>query len=265
MLALVDADIVAYRCAASAEKESEDWIARARTKELVEQILHDTGATEYKLFLTGERNFRKDIYPLYKANRTQPKPKWLAMCKDYLIDQWDAVVTDGYEADDALGMTQVWRMDTANSDVNVFKAPKPIICSIDKDLLMIPGKHYNFVKKEFYEVNELQAQRTFYTSMLVGDPADNIKGVNGIGKAKAPRILDGCESEMELYEAVRSMYEEQEDFDLNADLLWIWRKENDRWTLNRGKSLKQEQEVMLESMPLMVEELTPSTALGTTK
>ena len=255
MLALVDADIVAFRCAASAEKESEDWIARARTKELVEQILHDTGATEYKLFLTGERNFRKDIYPLYKANRTQPKPKWLAMCKDYLIEHWQATVTDGYEADDALGFHQSLCIPPDST----------IICSIDKDLMMIPGKHYNFVKKEFAEVNELQAQRTFYTSMLVGDAADNVKGVPGIGKAKAPKILDGCESEVELYEAVRSMYEEQEDFDLNADLLWIWRQPDGRWTLNRGKLLKQEPEVMLESMPLMVEELTPSTALGTTK
>ena len=223
MLALVDADIVAYRCAASAEKESEEWIATSRVKQLLEDILHETGATEYKLFLSGEKNFRKDIYPEYKANRTQPKPKWLVHCKQWMVDHWGAETTDGYEADDALGMGQ-------NDD--------SIICTIDKDLMMIPGKHYNFVKKEFDEVNELNAQRTFYTSMLVGDPADNIKGVPGIGKAKAPRILDGCESELAMCATVMEEYNDNENFELNADLLWIWRKPQDRWSLNRGKELK---------------------------
>lgn len=235
MLALVDADIVCYRCAASAEKEADEWIALARTKELVEQILSDTKATKYKLFLTTENDptsFRKLLYPEYKANRKQPKPKFLPVCRQYLIDQWDATVTVGYEADDALGMGQT---------------TESIICTIDKDLMMIPGLHYNFVKKEFHEVTEPQAQRTFYTSMLVGDPADNIKGVPGIGKAKAPRILDGCETEEELCETVRSSYISDEEFKLNADLLWIWRKENDTWSLNRGQKLLQEPVAKLES------------------
>lgn len=238
MLVLLDADIVGYRCAASAEKESESWIAVARTKELIEQILHDVGASEYKLFLSGDRNFRKDIYPLYKANRTQPKPKFLVDCKQYMVDHWGATITDGYEADDALGITQ---------------NPQSIICSIDKDLMMIPGKHFNFVKKEFHEVDEKQALRTFWTSMLVGDPADNIKGVPGIGKKKAPMYLDGCETEAELCEIVFSMYNDPNDFELNADLLWIWRKPDDRWSLNRGKSLLQEVEVSPESTQSMVE------------
>jgi 5'-3' exonuclease len=252
MLALIDADIVGYRCAASAEKESESWIAVARTKELIEQILHDVGATAYKLFLSGDKNFRKDIYPLYKANRTQPKPKFLVACKQYMVDHWGAKVTDGIEADDALGIAQTkWPEDKHNPEYKGQFAS--IICSIDKDLLMIPGKHYNFVKKEFHEVDEAQAQRTFYTSMLVGDAADNIKGVPGIGKKKAPMYLDGCETEQELCDIVFSMYNDPNEFYLNADLLWIWRKENDRWTLNRGKSLRQEVEISLESTPLTVE------------
>ena len=95
--------------------------------------------------------------------------------------------------------------------------------------------------------------------MLVGDPADNIKGVANIGRAKAPKLLDGCETEQELYKTVLDLYPSLVDFELNADLLWIFRKENDRWSLNRGKSLKQEPEAVCESTPEMVEAPTDST------
>ena len=70
MIALIDMDLVCFRCAASAE-EDDLGIAIYRMNELLDQILEKTGATEYRAFLTGEDNFRKQIYPEYKANRTQ--------------------------------------------------------------------------------------------------------------------------------------------------------------------------------------------------
>ena len=169
MLALIDSDIVCYRCAASAE-EDEEWIATARTDRLVEDILTGINAEEYKLFLSGKNNFRKEIYPEYKANRKQPKPKHLEACRRYLLEHWEASLVDGYEADDALGMNQT---------------PETVICSLDKDLKMIPGVHYDFVKKELSVVTPEAAMRTFYTQLLTGDSGDNIKGCPGIGKVKA--------------------------------------------------------------------------------
>ena len=230
MLALLDADIIAFRCAATAE-DLEEWIAIARTKELVEQILHEVKATEYKLFLGGRNNFRKEIYPEYKANRTRPLPKHLNACREYLIREWDAEVTNGYEADDALGINCV------------AKGSESIICSIDKDLQQIPGQHYNFVKKETTTVSLEAGTRTFYTQLLIGDAADNIKGVAGIGKAKAPKILEGCDTEEEMFEACREAYGNDELMLLNAKLIYIWQKENDNWTFDRVKHIKQEVEV----------------------
>lgn len=257
MLALIDGDIVCFRCAASAEGESEDWIAKARAKELMEQILHDTNATSWKVYLTcpdRELNFRRKIYPEYKANRDkQPTPRWLAACKDYLVSDWKAEVTWGYEADDALGVEQTKSLESG------FDPEEPltlntIICSIDKDLKQIPGRHYNFVRKEFDEVSEIKGWHNFYEQLLIGDPADNIKGCPGIGRKKAPRVLEGCESENDMFEQVRNTYNDDEAMMLNGQLLYIWRELNDRWNLDRFT--KQEMASPSESISLTPEVTT---------
>src|SRR5512139_1256183 len=174
-IALIDADIVGYRCSAASENDPED-ICLMRTDKLMRDILNETSSDGYLAFLSGPNNFRKEIYPEYKANRKDlVKPKHLAVVRLFLAQEWNAEVTDGYEADDALGM---------------YHNKETIVCSIDKDLLMIPGLHYNFVKKEYTVVDELEGLRSLYRSALVGDKADNIFGVRGIGKVKAAQFIN---------------------------------------------------------------------------
>lgn len=220
MISLIDADIVAYRCAAVCEGEPIE-IAKIRCYELMQRIINDTESAQYQAFLTGDSNFRNKIYPEYKAHRkTIPKPKHLNDLREYLVVFWGATVTDGYEADDALGMCQIVENSNSNS----------IICTIDKDLLMIPGNHYNFVKQEFKVVNELEGLQAFYRQMLIGDTSDNIFGVNGIGKVKAAKIIDSLTSENEMIEVVKSLYEDNNRYLVNADCLWIWRKEGEKYS-----------------------------------
>ena len=225
MKALIDADIVAYRVACTLEDDDAEDFVYARAEDLVDQILVNTEATEYRLFLTGKNNFRYSIYPEYKAHRPTEKPFWLEKCRQYLIATFNAEVIDGQEADDALGIAQT--KDT-------------IICSIDKDLLMIPGRHYNFVKDEFQEVTNDSGMRHFYMQCLTGDRSDNIKGIEKIGPKKAEKILAGCVTEQELFNAVRDAYSNDEEFLMNGRVLWIRRKENEDWK-DRFDALVQEQ------------------------
>ena len=214
MKALIDADIVAYRVACTlAEDDAEEYVY-ARAEDLIDQILVNTDATEYHLYLTGKDNFRYSIYPEYKAHRPKEKPFWLEKCRQYLIANYNAEVINGEEADDALGIAQT--DDT-------------IICSIDKDLLMIPGMHYNFVKDEFIEVDHYSGMKHFYMQCLTGDRADNIKGIEGIGPKKAERILAECYTEQQYFNAVRDAYSNDEEFLMNGRVLWIRRKPNEDW------------------------------------
>jgi 5'-3' exonuclease len=246
MRALLDGDLYAYRSAASAENDSLG-IAISRVEEMIDKTLHETGAKEFSIYLSGDNNFRYSIYPEYKANRTQPKPQYLLDVKDYLIKKYKAEVSDGCEADDMLGIQQCDALYCKEMDL--VKYPEDtIICSIDKDLRMIPGMHYSFeiggkITKgprtgetwtrpmEIVEVSYIDGLKKFYTQLLTGDSTDNVKGAAGIGPVKAERILEGLETEKELFEAVEPYFSSEEELLMTGQCLWIFRKPNDRWRI----------------------------------
>jgi 5'-3' exonuclease len=215
MKALVDGDIVVYRAAASAEEE-EQWVALARADKLMQDILEETTADSYGVYLTGSGNFRREIAPSYKAQRPDARPKHWQAVREFLITQHKAVMCNGFEADDQLGIDQDKTHKTT------------VICSIDKDLLQIPGRHYNFVKKVFQEVTHDEGIKFLYIQSLVGDRSDNIFGVQGIGPVKAAKALDELLPE-EYYEKCRAMYNDDERYHLNMKLLYIWQKPDDMW------------------------------------
>lgn len=214
MLALIDGDIVTFRAAFSAEEEPVN-IACSRASTMLDMILLATKADEYKVFLSGDGNFRYKVFPEYKANRLKSKrPKWEKEVRSYLEIEWNAELSQGCEADDMMGVS-------ANENT--------VICTIDKDLDQIPGLHYNFVKDWLYDVSPEKARYNFYYQLLVGDTADGIKGVPGIGPKKAQAILGQCETERELFEACREAYGNDDELAMNAKCLHVWRKIGDIW------------------------------------
>ena len=113
-----------------------------------------------------------------------------------------------------------------------------IICALDKDLNQIPGLHYSWElrregkvirEKQLYTITPEEGDYWCFYQLLVGDSTDNIKGIDGIGPKKAAGILHGCESNQERYEAVLERYSCEEELDMNAQCVYIWRKNNDNW------------------------------------
>ncbi|CAB4130684.1 exonuclease [uncultured Caudovirales phage] len=215
MRALIDGDIIVYRGAASAE-EDDVWIALARADQMIQDILADTGSTSYNVYLTGTGNFRRDISASYKANRPDNRPKHWEAVREFLVTQHKAIMCNGYEADDEMGVQQ--DKETMST----------VICSIDKDLLQIPGRHYNFVKKLHSVVSPENGLKFLYMQSLIGDRSDNIFGVAGIGPVKAEKALAELLPE-EWYDKCRELYNDDERFHLNMKLLYIWQKPNDSW------------------------------------
>jgi 5'-3' exonuclease len=102
--------------------------------------------------------------------------------------------------------------------------------SIDKDLDMIPGHHYNPVKKDHYYVNDKEAIKNFYRQILTGDKVDNVQGLRGIGPKKADKILGDFDTDLAMYEAVLKAYDGDAERVLeNGQLLWIRRKKDELW------------------------------------
>ncbi|MFI3218035.1 MAG: hypothetical protein QX189_02815, partial [Methylococcales bacterium] len=73
--------------------------------------------------------------------------------------------------------------------------------------------------------------RHFYKQLLFGDRADNIFGVDKIGKVKAGRLIDPLNDEADMLTTVQDLYDSEERLLINGQCLWIWRKENDLWQL----------------------------------
>jgi 5'-3' exonuclease len=190
-------------------------------KSSLENTLNVLGTNEYRLYISGRRNFRDDIYPDYKANRdTAGKPKYYRDIRDYLLGQWNGQLCDGIEADDAVGI--------AAGDLG----DRAVVVAVDKDLDQIPGRHYNWTTGEAYTVGPREALRFFYEQLLSGDPTDNVPGITGIGPVKAKKALAECKNPRECADTVLAMYTEAGitlgDLDRNATLLWIQRAKDQK-------------------------------------
>jgi DNA polymerase-1 len=226
MIALIDMDLVCFRSAASAENESVG-IAISRMKDLFEGIQSKVGATSYRAFLTGPNNFRKTINPLYKANRTAPKPIHLAALQQYAVKKLGAEwAPDTLEADDAMSIHQ----DKVGGTTT--------ICSLDKDMLQVPGKHFQWAigtlswsrPDNFVEQTELEGLRLFYEQCIKGDSSDNVKGIPGLGEVKARKALAGLTTEQAMFNKVHSLsLIGKGNFLMDSQCLWLLRHEGDSY------------------------------------
>ena len=229
---LFDADVLVYRCA-WAEQESSEEEAKLKLDELIGNIINEVDpwgtSKNRKFFLTGKGNFRHEIAKtaVYKGNRKEvEKPVHFSALRNYLMLKYDALVTEGCEADDAIGI-----------HANYYGYDNVVIVSIDKDFEQLPTTIFNPSKWEWKTVDTWTATKNFYKQILMGDRVDNIIGLYGIGPAKANAILEGCDSEKALYNSCFLAYLKisdsvdgaEERVLENARLLWIQRYTGEMW------------------------------------
>lgn len=193
---LIDGDILVYQVAAASERPAYDWgdgIYSPATADLTEAIAllrnriltikNGCAADRVAIALKDKDNFRKRVYPGYKANRNPaavpmlrtPLMEWLRTEKAKSV--WSR---PGLEGDDVIGIL-------ATSDVII--PGEKYIWSIDKDVKQIPGKHLN----EDFQITEVfpeDGEFLFYQQTLTGDSTDNYPGCPGIGPKRAVRILE---------------------------------------------------------------------------
>lgn len=225
---LIDADSAAYAAAFTTEGMSEQE-ARYNINRMMEDLLLDLNTNDYIMYLTGPSNFRYNIYPEYKAQRKeQQKPTHLQCIKDHLISEWGAILSDGCEADDLIAIEHTKREN------------ETLVVSIDKDLKQLWGTHYNPRTRVRSVVSPMEATKFFYYQLLCGDTADNIKGCKGIGPKKAEKHLALCETEEEMFEVCRDLYGCDQELEMNAQCLWLWREEGGTWKWPEWATPKEE-------------------------
>ena len=191
---LIDADIFVYKATRLSEREinweGDSWTLHsdmAEVKTIIDdqiwKVLDKTkiGAVLpiVTLCFSDKKNYRKKINPDYKSNRKGGrKPMCFSNAIDYCKSEYNCVSYDWLEADDVMGI-----MSTEPSKEST------IIVSEDKDLLTIPGLHWDFKEEKIFKWAKDQADYQFFYQVLVGDTVDNYKGCQGIGPISAEKIL----------------------------------------------------------------------------
>ena len=190
-LAVIDGDIIAWKSAFIADSEGA-LVIDSVISNLIKKWT-PKGVTKVIVALSDKANFRKDLFPDYKANRASVvKPDSLGASFEILRERYDTLTLPELEADDILGIYA--------------SSGKGISVSIDKDLKGVPGWYWNPEKdKKPYLIAPEDAEKWFCIQWMAGDSTDGIPGMWMIGKKKAEKLLDQCKDE-QWHELITEMY-----------------------------------------------------------
>jgi 5'-3' exonuclease len=193
---IIDADSIAYHHAAANQQSFDfgDGVEAVQLAELA-NVLPEVDAEIHRyaeklkaddvilaLSCPSLECWRCDVLPSYKAHRKNVKPLLIGAIKDHWRENFKTREKPRLEADDICGI-----LSTHPSLIEGHK----IVVSIDKDLKTIPGYLFNPQKdtrERYFPAEEADYWHMYQT--LVGDSTDGYKGCPGIGKTKAPNILE---------------------------------------------------------------------------
>jgi len=208
---LFDGDIPVYQAATAVQRTTDfgDVVATTSDKDegvanLMDRIVSMytyLKGSEMLIALTDLHNFRKDILPTYKENRSGlTRPILLHHLRNHLIHDHSAKMKDGLEGDDVLGI--------AATNPAVFRGFDKIIVSIDKDMHTIPGHHFNPDRNDgIVIISEEKANYNHMMQTMTGDRVDGYSGCPKIGPVKAKAALEGILDPLERWEHVVNIYE----------------------------------------------------------
>jgi len=210
-LALLDADIIAFRAAVTAQ-DSIDWgdgegasvvadlsTALDNARQLIREWTSAAGCRTPVLCFSSRigLNFRKALLPTYKSGRSE-KPQVYWDLIDALEQEYRFYRIEGLEADDVLGIL-------ATSD----RFSGSVVVSLDKDLQTVPCRLLNPNKDQRPRpIRMAQADLFWMTQTLTGDQTDGYPGCPKIGPVNADKILGAAGLSLNsMWSAVVEAYE----------------------------------------------------------
>ena len=146
------------------------------------------------IFDSARKNFRNDIYPDYKANRSDTPddliPQFEYIRKSVIAFNLPSVELINYEADDLIA---------TYTEQALIKGGKVTIVSSDKDFMQLYKKDvriYDPMKNKFITPEDInnkfgvEPKKVIDVQALAGDSSDNVPGVPGIGIKTAAELIN---------------------------------------------------------------------------
>ncbi|MDO9304191.1 MAG: DNA polymerase I [Sulfuricurvum sp.] len=158
--------------------------------------LHKDHSSDYLIFALDAKgpSFRSEIDPNYKANRS-PAPEELIQQLPIAISWiekmgYKSLILSGYEADDMIASV-VHHAKEQGINVRVVSHDKDLYQLIEDDKVVLVDAITKKVLNEThcFEKYGVHPSQFIDYQALIGDTADNVPGVKGIGKVTAEKLL----------------------------------------------------------------------------
>ena len=173
------------------------------------QNVHHPKRLAVVLDVSGDRGtFRNQIYPEYKANRDAPpselKPQ-VERCLS-LLGQLGIPVygSEGFEADDVIAtIVRRIRKEEADVAIRIISKDKDLQQLLDDEVRMVDVHKDTWIgPKELRQEKGIDPDQVVDMLALMGDTADNVPGVPGIGPKTAAMLIAEHGSVDGIYQAI---------------------------------------------------------------
>jgi DNA polymerase I len=150
------------------------------------------------IFDKSENSFRKELYPLYKSNRSAPPeeliPQFPLMRESVRAFGLQPIEQDRYEADDLIA-TYAQHARARGADVLIISADKDLMQLIEPGVAMYdPASGEREERKigpnEVQDYFGVTADKVVDVQSLAGDSTDNVPGAPGIGIKTAAQLIN---------------------------------------------------------------------------
>ena len=161
------------------------------------------------IFDAARKTFRNEIYPDYKANRSEPPedliPQFELIKKVPLVFNIPSIQLEGYEADDLIA-TYAQAASKLGQNTSIVSSDKDLMQLIDEKVTMIdPLKKKQITEKNVLEKFGVKPNKVIEVQALAGDSSDNIPGVPGIGPKTAAELINQYSTVENLIENVENI------------------------------------------------------------
>lgn len=170
---------------------------------------HETDYILFALDAKGE-NFRHEIDPNYKANRS-PAPEDLKTQLPVAISWiekmgFKSFLQEGFEADDVIAAATKFAK-AHDIKVRIVSHDKDLYQLIEDGKVVIydPIKRQEIDRQKCFEKFGVYPERVGDYLAIVGDAADNIPGVKGIGAKGAKKLIDEFGDVQSIYENIENV------------------------------------------------------------
>ena len=164
---------------------------------LIEQVKAGSGGPDEShlavIFDASSKTFRNDLYPEYKANRSEPpeelRPQFALVREATRAFNLPCIELEGYEADDLIA-TYAKRATAEGFETVIVSSDKDLMQLVNDSVTMLdPMKDRRIAAPEVVEKFGVTPDKVVDVQALMGDSTDNVPGVPGIGQKTAAQLI----------------------------------------------------------------------------